>query len=78
MQSFSNNSQAFDPLVNNLALYFQIRDDLINLISSSYHEHKSYCEDFTEGKGERERERGWGERRGKESKRRAPSVNLGQ
>lgn len=49
MQAFSEDSADYLPLVNNLALYFQIRDDLINLTSSSYHEHKSYCEDFTEG-----------------------------
>ena len=40
----------FTPLVNKLALYFQIRDDLVNLCSDTYMQSKSYCEDLTEGK----------------------------
>lgn len=40
----------FTPLVNKLALYFQIRDDLVNLRSDKYMQSKSYCEDLTEGK----------------------------
>jgi geranylgeranyl pyrophosphate synthase len=40
----------YTPLVNKLALYFQIRDDLINLSSPEYMSSKSYCEDLTEGK----------------------------
>jgi geranylgeranyl diphosphate synthase type 3 len=40
----------FTPLVNKLALYFQIRDDLVNLSSSEYMSSKSYCEDLSEGK----------------------------
>ncbi|KAL7478311.1 hypothetical protein ACHAW6_004077 [Cyclotella cf. meneghiniana] len=40
----------FTPLVNNLGLYFQIRDDLINLADEEYMKSKSFCEDLTEGK----------------------------
>jgi geranylgeranyl diphosphate synthase type 3 len=43
-------SQDFTPLVDKLALYFQIRDDLINLASADYMTSKSFCEDLTEGK----------------------------
>lgn len=37
-------------LVDTLALYFQIRDDFINLADSNYMEQKTFCEDLTEGK----------------------------
>jgi len=40
----------FTQLVNNLAMYFQIRDDFINLADEEYFKSKSYCEDLTEGK----------------------------
>lgn len=52
MQSFatSNKETDFSPLVNNLGLYFQIRDDLVNLADPSYFKSKSFCEDLTEGK----------------------------
>lgn len=40
----------FAPLVDNLGLYFQIRDDLINLADEEYMKSKSFCEDLTEGK----------------------------
>jgi geranylgeranyl diphosphate synthase type 3 len=40
----------FSRLVNLLAVYFQVRDDLINLASKSYQVNKSFCEDLTEGK----------------------------
>jgi hypothetical protein len=40
----------FTPLVDKLALYFQIRDDLVNLASTDYMTSKSFCEDLTEGK----------------------------
>ena len=33
-----------------LALYFQIRDDLINLASEDYFKEKGFCEDLVEGK----------------------------
>mmetsp|Transcript_25989 Transcript_25989/g.49461 ORF Transcript_25989/g.49461 Transcript_25989/m.49461 type:complete len:419 (+) Transcript_25989:215-1471(+) len=52
LQSFATTSQDvnFTPLVNNLGLYFQIRDDLINLADEEYMKSKSFCEDLTEGK----------------------------
>eukprot|EP01102_Stenamoeba_stenopodia_P011454 TRINITY_DN3520_c0_g1_i2.p1 TRINITY_DN3520_c0_g1~~TRINITY_DN3520_c0_g1_i2.p1 ORF type:complete len:165 (+),score=17.72 TRINITY_DN3520_c0_g1_i2:812-1306(+) len=51
MQSFSpNNTRDFIPLVNHLALYFQIRDDYINLQNDQYMLNKGFCEDLTEGK----------------------------
>jgi len=50
MQAFSTQTTDFTPLVNKLALYFQIRDDLINLSDSEYMKQKSFCEDLTEGK----------------------------
>ena len=40
----------FTVLANNLACYFQIRDDLINLASPKFHVKKGFCEDITEGK----------------------------
>jgi len=52
MQSFAttNRDKNFAPLVSNLGLYFQIRDDLINLADEEYMKSKSFCEDLTEGK----------------------------
>lgn len=47
MQAFSEDRRDYTPLLNELALYFQIRDDLINLSSSDYMKGKSYCEDLT-------------------------------
>eukprot|EP00527_Entomoneis_sp_CCMP2396_P001414 CAMPEP_0198137456 /NCGR_PEP_ID=MMETSP1443-20131203/927_1 /TAXON_ID=186043 /ORGANISM="Entomoneis sp., Strain CCMP2396" /LENGTH=361 /DNA_ID=CAMNT_0043798871 /DNA_START=25 /DNA_END=1110 /DNA_ORIENTATION=+ len=40
----------FTNLVNNLAMYFQIRDDFMNLADEEYMKSKSFCEDLTEGK----------------------------
>ena len=52
MQSFAteNKSVNYVPLVDNLAMYFQIRDDFINLADEEYMKSKSFCEDLTEGK----------------------------
>lgn len=50
MQAFSACTLDFTPLLNSLAVYFQIRDDYINLLDEDYMENKSYCEDLTEGK----------------------------
>ena len=50
MKSFSECTIDFLPLVNKLAVYFQVRDDYMNLASTDYHDNKSYCEDLTEGK----------------------------
>lgn len=43
MQAFSANKSDFIPLVETLALYFQIRDDYINLASATYMQNKSFC-----------------------------------
>ena len=43
-------SYNFDRLCQLLSLLFQIRDDYCNLLSDEYANHKSYCEDLTEGK----------------------------
>lgn len=52
MQAFATTKKDVDftSLVNNLALYFQIRDDYINLADEEYMKSKSFCEDLTEGK----------------------------
>jgi geranylgeranyl diphosphate synthase, type III len=52
MQAFATQHQTtnFTSLVNNLALYFQIRDDYVNLVDEEYMKSKSFCEDLTEGK----------------------------
>ena len=50
MQAFSEDKRDFLPLVNELGLYYQIRDDYINLQSNKYMENKSFCEDLSEGK----------------------------
>eukprot|EP01087_Luapelamoeba_hula_P015418 TRINITY_DN4604_c0_g1_i2.p1 TRINITY_DN4604_c0_g1~~TRINITY_DN4604_c0_g1_i2.p1 ORF type:complete len:329 (-),score=55.28 TRINITY_DN4604_c0_g1_i2:41-1027(-) len=50
MQCFSQDKRDYLPLVNDLAMYFQINDDYINLQSASFMENKGFCEDLTEGK----------------------------
>ncbi|KAJ8599833.1 hypothetical protein CTAYLR_005598 [Chrysophaeum taylorii] len=52
MAAFSdeNDPNKYRKLVDTLALYFQIRDDFVNLRSDEYMHSKSYCEDLTEGK----------------------------
>jgi geranylgeranyl diphosphate synthase type 3 len=51
MQAFATQHKDtdFSNLVNNLAMYFQIRDDFINLADEEYMKSKSFCEDFSEG-----------------------------
>ena len=39
----------YSELASLLGLYFQIRDDYINLCSADYHRKKDFCEDLTEG-----------------------------
>lgn len=56
MQAFSTDpenefaTRDFTGLLNRLGLYFQIRDDLMNICSLRYAEHKTFAEDLTEGK----------------------------
>lgn len=52
LQSFAtyHTNSNFTSLVNNLGLYFQIRDDYINLVDDEYFRSKTFCEDITEGK----------------------------
>jgi geranylgeranyl diphosphate synthase type 3 len=55
MQSFSESDNKysvknFNPLLNLLGLFFQIRDDLLNISDFNYMENKAFCEDLTEGK----------------------------
>ncbi|KYR00358.1 geranylgeranyl diphosphate synthase 1 [Tieghemostelium lacteum] len=50
LQTFSNNKTDYSEFIENLGLYYQIRDDYINLVSSEYQQNKSFCEDITEGK----------------------------
>ena len=52
LQAFAtmNGTIDYTYLVNNLGLYFQIRDDLLNLVDEEYMKGKSFCEDLTEGK----------------------------
>jgi len=50
MQLFSKHTFDFHELLDNLGLFFQIRDDYSNLGSKEYSDAKTYCEDLTEGK----------------------------
>jgi len=50
MQAFSTYGADLITLTNQIGLYYQIRDDYINLMSAKYMETKDYCEDLTEGK----------------------------
>ncbi len=50
LQSVSACKLDFTKLLNKIAVYFQIRDDYINLVDANYMENKSFCEDLTEGK----------------------------
>lgn len=50
MAAFSANKMDLVPLLNDLAVFFQVLDDLLNLSSDEYHANKSFAEDLTEGK----------------------------
>jgi len=46
----TNTDVDYIPLVNLLGVYFQIRDDYMNLQSTEYASNKGFAEDLTEGK----------------------------
>jgi geranylgeranyl diphosphate synthase, type III len=55
MQAFSSPTNPhsktdFDSLLYLFGLYFQIRDDYVNIASMDYQKSKSFCEDLSEGK----------------------------
>jgi len=50
LQSFSDDTRDFIPLCNDLGLFYQVMDDVLNLKSAEMFGHKSFCEDLTEGK----------------------------
>lgn len=50
MQLFSDVKDDYTKLTAILGLYFQVRDDYLNLCSKEYSDNKSYAEDLTEGK----------------------------
>jgi len=45
-----NTEVNYIPLVNLIGVFFQIRDDLMNLASTEYTKNKGFAEDLTEGK----------------------------
>ncbi|PAV65788.1 hypothetical protein WR25_00962 isoform B [Diploscapter pachys] len=50
MQLFSSEQYDFNKIIKLLALFFQIRDDLMNLTSEDMAKQKTFAEDLTEGK----------------------------
>ncbi|WVW83511.1 hypothetical protein I302_105532 [Kwoniella bestiolae CBS 10118] len=50
MMAKSGSNVDYVPLVNLISVWFQIRDDYMNLQSTEYEANKGYCEDLTEGK----------------------------
>ncbi|KAI8390084.1 geranylgeranyl pyrophosphate synthase [Blakeslea trispora] len=50
MQAASKSEIDYTPLVNLIGIHFQVRDDYMNLQSTTYTNNKGFCEDLTEGK----------------------------
>jgi len=50
MMANSKSDVDYVPLVNLIGVYFQIRDDYMNLQSTEYTDNKGFAEDLTEGK----------------------------
>ncbi|BEI84551.1 hypothetical protein CcaverHIS002_0411550 [Cutaneotrichosporon cavernicola] len=50
MMARSESTIDFVPLVNLISIWFQIRDDYMNLASGTYADNKGFAEDLTEGK----------------------------
>ncbi|KAI8646052.1 geranylgeranyl pyrophosphate synthase [Parasitella parasitica] len=50
MQAASESNTDYTPLVNIIGIHFQVRDDYMNLQSTTYTNNKGFCEDLTEGK----------------------------
>ncbi|KAF8524397.1 terpenoid synthase [Hysterangium stoloniferum] len=50
MMAISSSTVDYIPLVNLISVYFQIRDDYMNLQSTEYESNKGFAEDLTEGK----------------------------
>ncbi|KAF8510490.1 terpenoid synthase [Gautieria morchelliformis] len=50
MMAKSSSQVDYVPLVNLFSIYFQIRDDYMNLQSQEYESNKGFAEDLTEGK----------------------------
>ncbi|KAK1924587.1 isoprenoid synthase domain-containing protein [Papiliotrema laurentii] len=50
MMARSASDTDYVPLVNLISIYFQIRDDYMNLQSTEYADNKGFAEDLTEGK----------------------------
>jgi geranylgeranyl diphosphate synthase type 3 len=50
MVAHSKCTKDFEPLLQSFGLYYQIRDDYINLVSEKYAKAKTFAEDLTEGK----------------------------
>ncbi|KAI7871712.1 geranylgeranyl pyrophosphate synthase [Spinellus fusiger] len=50
MQEAGHSKRDYIPLVENIGIHFQVRDDYMNLQSTAYTDNKGFCEDLTEGK----------------------------